>query len=115
MPTYDYHCPSCGKRFEAWQKMSDEPITVCPDCSGQVRRIIHPAGIVFKGGGFYKTDHRVASPATPPSGDTAAEPATSGATTSPSAPTAGAASGETASGATSESAAPPPTATKAAS
>jgi putative FmdB family regulatory protein len=63
MPTYDYLCESCGNRFDAWQKMSDDPITLCPKCAGHVRRIIHPAGIVFRGSGFYSTDTRGASAA----------------------------------------------------
>lgn len=37
--------------------MSDEPLSVCPECDGTIRRILFPAGIVFKGSGFYKTDH----------------------------------------------------------
>ena len=57
MPTYEYQCKSCDHRFEIWQKMTDEPLTVCPECNGTIRRILFPAGIVFKGSGFYKTDH----------------------------------------------------------
>src|SRR5258708_24574323 len=57
MPTYEYQCKSCNHRFEIWQKMVDEPLTVCPECQGTIRRILFPAGIVFKGSGFYKTDH----------------------------------------------------------
>jgi putative FmdB family regulatory protein len=57
MPTYEYLCQSCHHRFEIWQKMTDEPLTVCDECGGQVRRVIFPPGIVFKGSGFYKTDH----------------------------------------------------------
>lgn len=57
MPTYEYQCKSCDHRFEVWQKMTDEPLTVCPECNGTIRRILFPAGIVFKGSGFYKTDH----------------------------------------------------------
>jgi len=57
MPTYEYQCKSCDHRFEIWQKMTDEPLKVCPECNGTVRRILFPAGIVFKGSGFYKTDH----------------------------------------------------------
>ena len=37
--------------------MTDEPLTVCPECNGSIRRVLFPAGIVFKGSGFYKTDH----------------------------------------------------------
>jgi putative FmdB family regulatory protein len=57
MPTYEYQCKSCDHRFETWQKMTDEPLTVCPQCHGTIRRVLFPAGIVFKGSGFYKTDH----------------------------------------------------------
>jgi putative FmdB family regulatory protein len=58
MPTYEYRCKSCNGQFEAWQKMSDDPLTTCPTCGGPVRRLLFPAGIVFKGGGFYSTDQR---------------------------------------------------------
>jgi putative FmdB family regulatory protein len=57
MPTYEYLCQACSHRFETWQKMTDEPLTICPECGGHIRRILFPAGIVFKGHGFYKTDH----------------------------------------------------------
>ena len=57
MPTYEYECKSCEHRFEIWQKMTDDALTVCPQCQGTLRRILFPAGIVFKGSGFYKTDH----------------------------------------------------------
>jgi len=58
MPTYEYVCPACGARFETWQKMSDDPLTTCQTCGGPIHRVLYPAGIVFKGGGFYSTDHR---------------------------------------------------------
>ena len=57
MPTYEYQCKTCNHRFETWQKMTDEPLTICPECGGHIRRVLFPAGIVFKGPGFYKTDH----------------------------------------------------------
>jgi len=58
MPTYEYLCQSCSHRFETWQKMTDQPLTTCPECGQHIRRVLYPAGIVFKGTGFYKTDHR---------------------------------------------------------
>ena len=58
MPMYDYRCKACGARFEAWQKFSDDPISVCHVCSGPAQRVIHAAGIMFKGSGFYSTDSR---------------------------------------------------------
>lgn len=63
MPTYEYQCKSCDHRFEIWQKMADEPLTICPQCHGTIRRVLFPAGIVFKGSGFYKTDHGSSAPA----------------------------------------------------
>lgn len=57
MPTYEYQCKGCSHRFEIWQKITDDPLTVCPVCGGTIRRVLFPAGIVFKGSGFYKTDH----------------------------------------------------------
>lgn len=56
MPMYDYRCKACGAHFEAWQKFTDDPINVCPTCSGPAQRVIHAAGIMFKGSGFYSTD-----------------------------------------------------------
>ena len=58
MPTYEYLCKTCGHRFETWQKMTDDPLTTCPTCGASIRRVLFPAGVVFKGSGFYKTDHR---------------------------------------------------------
>src|SRR5215467_15695945 len=57
MPTYEYACRECSNRFETWQKMTDDPLTTCPECGGPIRRVLFPAGVVFKGSGFYKTDH----------------------------------------------------------
>ncbi len=59
MPTYDYQCKECNHTFEAFQKMSDAPLTECPECSGSVKRLIGTgAGIIFKGSGFYCTDYK---------------------------------------------------------
>ncbi len=59
MPTYEYKCLSCGHRFEAFQKMTDEPIKVCPECGGEVKKLIGTgAGLIFKGSGFYITDYK---------------------------------------------------------
>ena len=56
MPRYEYQCAECGVRFERVQKFTDKPITVCPECEGDVHRLIGPVGIVFKGKGFYVND-----------------------------------------------------------
>jgi len=58
MPIYTYKCKSCVHRFEARQRFSDSPLTVCPECNGSIRRVISPVGVVFKGLGFYVTDNR---------------------------------------------------------
>lgn len=58
MPTYQYACTSCGEQLEAVQKFSDDPLTECPSCSGRLRKVFSPVGVVFKGSGFYKTDSR---------------------------------------------------------
>lgn len=66
MPLYEYECESCGVRFERRQHMEDEPIEECPECAGEVHRLIQPVGIIFKGSGFYVTDNRAkSSTATP--------------------------------------------------
>ena len=60
MPTYEYECKACGKTFEVFQKMSDDPLKTCICCKKKpVRRKIGTgAGIIFKGSGFYCTDYR---------------------------------------------------------
>ena len=63
MPTYDYQCRSCGVITEVVHSMLDDGPTTCERCGGQLRRVIHPTGIIFKGGGFYKTDSRSSSSA----------------------------------------------------
>jgi putative FmdB family regulatory protein len=64
MPTYEYLCKTCGHRFETWQKMSDEPLTVCPNCGSPIHRVLFPTGVVFKGSGFYSTETRAQPGAT---------------------------------------------------
>lgn len=57
MPTYLYECKKCG-RFEKFQKITENPLRECPECSSPVRRIIGAPGIIFKGSGFYCTDNK---------------------------------------------------------
>ncbi|MBN3033341.1 MAG: zinc ribbon domain-containing protein [Candidatus Saganbacteria bacterium] len=57
MPLYDYKCAKCGHIFEVQQKISEEPLKYCPNCKGPIKRLISPAGIVFKGSGFHVTDY----------------------------------------------------------
>lgn len=58
MPTYEYLCSACGHRLEVVQRISDDPLTVCEECGGALRRVFHPVGVVLKGSGFYATDNR---------------------------------------------------------
>ena len=58
MPTYEYKCTACGHQFDAQQKFSDDPLQVCPKCQGKLRKVFHPAGVIFKGSGFYTTDYK---------------------------------------------------------
>jgi putative FmdB family regulatory protein len=59
MPIYTYRCENCGVQFERQQHFSDPPITRCPECCKKtLRKVYTPVGIVFKGSGFYATDHR---------------------------------------------------------
>ncbi|MDR1986282.1 MAG: zinc ribbon domain-containing protein [Treponema sp.] len=66
MPTYEYECKSCGHTFDVFQRMSDAPLTSCPQCGQALRRLINGgSGIIFKGSGFYVTDKQGGSPSTP--------------------------------------------------
>ncbi|PKK84929.1 MAG: FmdB family transcriptional regulator [candidate division Zixibacteria bacterium HGW-Zixibacteria-1] len=59
MPTYQYRCTECEHEFEKFQPISDDPVSVCPECSGYTERIITGgAGFLLKGSGFYSTDYR---------------------------------------------------------
>ena len=58
MPTYDYRCKDCGHEFEIHQSFSEDALTVCPNCQGDLRKVFSAVGISFKGPGFYKTDSR---------------------------------------------------------
>lgn len=91
MPTYDYACRDCGATIEVIHAMSADGPSVCERCGGELRRVLHPAGIIFKGSGFYRTDSRAAS------NGTGSAPKTKEATSG----------GSTASGATTESASAP--------
>lgn len=59
MPIYTYRCENCGVQFDRQQSFSDPPLTRCPECNKKtLRKVYLPVGIVFKGSGFYATDHR---------------------------------------------------------
>lgn len=57
MPIYEYECLQCGKRTELLQRMSDAPLATCPQCGGEVRKLISAPAVQFKGSGWYVTDY----------------------------------------------------------
>ncbi|MFC4122005.1 FmdB family zinc ribbon protein [Nonomuraea zeae] len=80
MPTYQYACNDCGEQLEVVQKFTDDALTVCPNCEGNLRKVFSAVGIVFKGSGFYKTDNRSSStsaPTTSPASSSSSKPAES--------------------------------------
>ena len=102
MPTYDYQCRACGTVTEVIHSMHEDGPSVCELCGGELRRVLFPSGIIFKGSGFYRNDSRASSSsgkgesetsagsgksdgtgAETKSGSTTAESGTSGATAAP--------------------------------
>jgi putative FmdB family regulatory protein len=71
VPTYDYQCRSCGAVTEVIHAMSDDGPSVCEVCGGALRRVLYPAGIIFKGPGFYRTDSRAAGGSSSSTGSSA--------------------------------------------
>ena len=64
MPTYEYRCLSCRYQFEAFQRISEAPLSRCPQCEKPVERLISAGlSVIFKGSGFYSTDNKKSSPA----------------------------------------------------
>lgn len=73
MPTYEYACRSCGHNFDIVQSMTEAALQACPECGGSLRKIFHPAGIAFKGSGFYATDSRKKPTSSPAKASAASE------------------------------------------
>ncbi len=92
MPTYAYACTECDHRFEVVQPFSDDALSVCPECEGRLRKVFNAVGVVFKGGGFYRTDSRAPREASVP-----AASSSSTSTSTPSSSPSTAASGSSAS------------------
>lgn len=61
MPKYQYQCKDCGEALEVQQSFTDEALTVCPNCGGDLRKVFNAVGVVFKGSGFYRNDSRSSS------------------------------------------------------
>ena len=65
MPVYTYRCDSCGVQFERHQSFQDAPLQTCPECRKKsLKKVITPTRIIFKGSGFYATDHKSSSGST---------------------------------------------------
>ena len=77
MPTYQYACTECGHAFEQVQSFSDDALTVCPECSGRLRKVFNAVGVVFKGSGFYRTDSRAGSTSSVPAASASGSESTS--------------------------------------
>lgn len=112
MPTYQYRCNSCGKDLEVFQKFTDASLTVCPTCSGDLRKVFNAVGVVFKGSGFYATDSRkqksaVSAPAASSSSNSSSSESSSssGASSTGSSSTGSSSSGSSSSGSSSPAAA----------
>ena len=79
MPTYQYQCTECGSALEVIQSFTDDSLTECPECAGQLRKVFNAVGVVFKGSGFYRNDSRSTSSNGSPKSETPAkEPSKNG-------------------------------------
>jgi putative FmdB family regulatory protein len=78
MPTYEYRCRNCGEPLEVVQSFTDDPLTECPVCGGELRKVFQAVGIAFKGSGFYKTDSRKAAKSSAGSASSAGSDSSSG-------------------------------------
>nr|WP_125776192.1 FmdB family zinc ribbon protein [Antribacter gilvus] len=99
MPTYAYRCADCDHAFDIHQAFTDDSLTECPECGGQLRKVFGTVGVTFKGSGFYRTDSRGSKSATTsssgPSSSDASKPAAApaAATSSSSSSSSGGSSG----------------------
>nr|WP_312183003.1 FmdB family zinc ribbon protein [Arthrobacter sp.] len=87
MPTYAYACKDCGHAFDVQQSFTDDSLTVCPECDGNLRKKFNSVGVVFKGTGFYRTDSRESAstvPAAPSKDSPAKASASESSSTAPS-------------------------------
>jgi putative FmdB family regulatory protein len=99
VPKYQYQCKDCGEALEVQQTFTDDALTVCPNCGGDLRKVFNAVGVVFKGSGFYRNDSR----STSSSGDPAKPAAKEGSSSSDSSPASGSQSSDKSSSGTSDS------------
>jgi putative FmdB family regulatory protein len=76
VPTYGYECTKCEEQFEVLQRITDAPLTIHEGCGGELRRLVYPVGIVFKGSGFHVNDYAKNGAKSAVNGVTPAEPTT---------------------------------------
>ena len=77
MPTYEYRCKACGQELEVVQSFTDDALTTCEACGGQLRKVFGSVGIAFKGSGFYKNDSRGKSSSTAGASDKSSDSSSS--------------------------------------
>jgi putative FmdB family regulatory protein len=104
MPLYEYRCRDCGHQFEIQQSITDDALTTCDRCRGDLRKVFQPVGIAFKGSGFYKTDSRGSSSTSSGAGSTGTGSTTSESSTSSSGDSSGSSGSGSSGGSTSGSA-----------
>ena len=103
VPTYDYRCNDCGETFEIWQSFSEDALTECPTCEGELKKVYSKVGISFKGDGFYKNDHGSSSKGSSTSSSESTGSSSSSDTSSDSSSTSSSSSGSSSSGSSSRS------------
>ena len=74
MPNYEYKCKECDDKFEIWQEVGAEA-PPCPECAGEVKKVLHAPKLHFKGSGFYITDLAAEKKKAKSSSDAKSEPA----------------------------------------
>ncbi|PIE55806.1 MAG: transcriptional regulator [Desulfobulbus propionicus] len=75
MPVYEYECPACQNVLEVQQKMSDAPLSTCPDCGGELHKLISRSSFQLKGGGWYSDGYSASSPSSSASSEKETSPA----------------------------------------
>ncbi len=101
MPTYEYACRGCEEHFEVVQSFSDDPLTTCASCGGELRKVFSAAGLIFKGSGWHIKDYSSSSTSTAPAKSGAPTASDSSSKPSDSASSAPSKSSESSSGTTS--------------
>jgi len=86
VPTYEYRCKACGHELEVVQSFTDDSLTTCETCGGELRKVFGNVGIAFKGSGFYKNDSRGKPSTATAGGDKAGDKGGEGGSTKTDAP-----------------------------